>query len=82
MTKKNRVGVVVSNKPQKTVVVAIQIRYQHTKYAKTLIKTKKYMAHDEKNICRAGDLVVIEESSPFSRHKNWVLKEILKSYLT
>lgn len=81
MAKKKRVGVVVSNKPQKTIVVAIQIRYQHPKYAKTLIKTRKYMAHDEKNQCSPGDLVLIEESSPFSKCKNWALKEILKSYL-
>lgn len=81
MAKKKRVGVVVSNKPHKTIVVAIQIRYQHSKYAKTLIKTRKYMAHDDRNQCNAGDLVLIEESAPFSKRKNWVLKDILKSYL-
>ncbi len=81
MARKKRVGVVVSNKPQKTIVVAIQIRYQHPKYVKTLIKTRKCMAHDEKNQSCAGDLVIIEESSPFSKRKNWVLKEILKSSL-
>eukprot|EP01038_Epipyxis_sp_PR26KG_P008625 gene8625-11658_t len=61
MVKKERVGIVVSNKPQKTIVVAIQIRYQHPMYGKTLIKTKRYMAHDEKNECKAGDLVLLEE---------------------
>jgi small subunit ribosomal protein S17 len=80
MVKKERVGVVVSNKPEKTIIVAIQIRYQHSKYGKTLIKTKRYMAHDEKNACQAGDLVLLQESKPFSRHKKWNLKEILKIY--
>jgi small subunit ribosomal protein S17 len=79
MVKKERVGIVVSNKSEKTIVVAIQIRYQHPKYTKTLIKTKRYMAHDEKNKCYSGDIVLIEESPPISRHKKWILKEILKS---
>lgn len=80
MVKKERVGIVVSNKPEKTISVAIQIRYQHPKYGKTLVKTKKYMAHDEKNECKTGDLVLLQESSPFSKHKKWALKEILKIY--
>jgi len=80
MTKKERIGVVVSNKAEKTIVVAIQTRYQHPKYGKTLIKTKRYMAHDEKNQCQSGDLVLIEESAPISRHKKWALKQILQVY--
>ena len=80
MSKKERVGIVVSNKPEKTIIVAIQIRYQHPRYGKTLIKTKRYMAHDKDSICKAGDLVLLEESSPFSRHKKWTLKEILNIY--
>ena len=80
MVKKERIGIVVSSKPQKTIIVAIQIRYQHPKYAKTLIKTKRYMAHDEENTCKSGDIVLIEESAPISRHKKWMLKEILRSY--
>lgn len=80
MTKKQRVGIVLSNKAEKTIVVAIQIRYQHPKYGKTLIKTKKYMAHDEKNVCQIGDVVLLEESKPISRHKRWGLKEVLKIY--
>jgi small subunit ribosomal protein S17 len=70
MVKKERIGVVVSDKPEKTIVVAIQTRYQHPKYQKILIKTKRYMAHDEQNQCKAGDLVLLEESPPYSRHKN------------
>jgi len=80
MTKKERIGIVVSNKAEKTIVVAIQIRYQHEKYGKTLIKTKRYMAHDQNNECQSGDLVVIQESAPFSRHKNWRLKNIVQVY--
>lgn len=80
MAKKERIGVVVSNKAEKTIVVAIQTRYQHKKYGKTLVKTKRYMAHDENNQCQAGDLVLIEESAPISRHKKWTLKEILEVY--
>ena len=80
MSKKERVGIVVSNKAEKTITVAIQIRYQHPKYGKTLIQTKRYMAHDEKNSCKAGDVVLIEESRPFSKNKKWILKEVLKVY--
>jgi small subunit ribosomal protein S17 len=80
MVKKQRIGIVVSTKAEKTIIVAIQIRYAHPKYSKTLIKTKRYMAHDEKNSCKSGDLVLIEETKPLSRHKKWNLKEILQSY--
>jgi len=80
MVKKERIGVIVSDKPEKTIVVAIQTRYQHAKYGKILLKTKRYMAHDEKNEGKPGDLVLLEESSPFSRNKKWKLKEILKIY--
>ena len=80
MAKKERIGIVVSNKSNKTIVVAIQTRYPHPKYGKILIKTKRYMAHDEENNCISGDLVLLEESAPFSRHKTWKLKEILKKY--
>jgi len=80
MVKKKRIGIVVSNKPNKTIVVAIQIRYQHPKYGKTLIQTKRYMAHDEKNICNPGDIVLLEESAPFSKQKKWYMKQILNIY--
>ncbi len=80
MVKKERIGVVVSDKPEKTIVVAIQTRYQHPKYQKILIKTKRYMAHDEENQGKSGDLVLLEESPPYSRHKKWTLKEVLKRY--
>lgn len=80
MVQKERIGIVVSNKPEKTIVVAIQTKYPHEKYGKILIKTKRYMAHDEQNSCQAGDLVLLEESTPYSRHKKWCLKQILKPY--
>jgi small subunit ribosomal protein S17 len=82
MVKKERIGIVVSDKPEKTIVVAIQTRYQHPKYQKILIKTKRYMAHDETNEGKSGDLVLLEESAPYSRHKKWKLKEVLKVYET
>ena len=80
MVKKERVGIVVSNKCEKTIVVAIQTRYQHEKYGKILIKTKRYMAHDENDSCKSGDVVLLQESSPISRTKKWRLKKILKRY--
>ena len=80
MVKREKIGVIVSNKPEKTAVVVIQTRYQHPKYGKILIKTKRYMAHDEQNTSQSGDVVLLEESAPFSRHKKWALKKILKIY--
>jgi small subunit ribosomal protein S17 len=77
MAKKKHLGIVVSNNSKKTIIVITKIRYQHPKYVKTLVKTKRLMAHDETNLCSIGDLVLIEESAPISRRKVWVLKEIL-----
>ena len=78
MVQKERLGIVVSHKPEKTIVVIIQRRYQHPKYGKILIKSKRYMAHDEKNEAKSGDLVLIEETAPLSRCKRWNLKKIIK----
>ena len=80
MIQKERIGVVVSDKAQKTIIVAIQTRYPHEKYGKILVKTKRYMAHDEDNSCKSGDVVLIEETAPYSRHKKWRLKKILNVY--
>ena len=77
MVKKERIGIVVSNKPEKTIIVAIQTRYQHPKYNKTLIKTNRYMAHDEENNCMIGDIVRIIETRPLSKHKRWLATQIL-----
>jgi small subunit ribosomal protein S17 len=80
MVKKERVGIVASNKSEKTIVILVQMRYQHPKYKRTVLKTKRYMAHDEKNDCKPGDIVLVEESKPISKNKRWKLKKILKIY--
>lgn len=79
MAVKERVGVVVSNKMDKTVVVAIENRAPHPKYGKIVVKTKKYKAHDEENQCNEGDRVRIRESRPLSRTKRWTVTEILEA---
>lgn len=78
MAVKERVGVVVSNKMDKTVVVAIENRSPHPKYGKIVVKTKKYKAHDQDNQCQEGDRVRIQETRPLSRTKRWIVAEILK----
>jgi small subunit ribosomal protein S17 len=77
MAVKERVGVVVSDKMDKTVVVAIENRAPHPKYGKIVVKTKRYKAHDEENTCHAGDRVRISETRPLSRTKRWIVAEIL-----
>lgn len=79
MAVKERVGLVVSNKMEKTVVVAIENRSSHTKYGKIVVRTKRYKAHDEENKCKEGDRVRIQETRPLSRTKRWVVAEILNS---
>ncbi len=76
--KKELVGRVVSDRMEKTVVVAVQSLRRHRLYQRTMRRTKKYMAHDEQNACRLGDLVRILESRPISRHKRWRVVEILE----
>ena len=76
--RKTRVGQVVSNKMQKTVVVAVVRRVAHAKFGKITKRTKKLYAHDAENKCAIGDLVRIEETRPLSRLKRWHLVEILK----
>lgn len=77
MAVKERVGLVVSNKMDKTVVVAIENRSPHPKYGKIMVQTKKYKAHDEENKCNKGDRVRIRETRPLSRTKRWEVAEIL-----
>jgi small subunit ribosomal protein S17 len=79
MTTKERVGVVVSNKMQKTVVVAVENRTSHPKYGKIVVRTKKYKVHDEEERCLEGDRVRIKETRPLSRTKRWQVVEILES---
>jgi small subunit ribosomal protein S17 len=77
MAVKERVGVVVSDKMDKTVVVAIENRSPHPKYGKIVVKTKKFKAHDEDNQCKEGDRVRIQETRPLSKTKHWTVAEIL-----
>ncbi len=79
MAVKERVGLVVSDKMDKTVVVAIENRSPHPKYGKIVVRTKRYKAHDEENKCREGDRVRISETRPLSRTKRWVVAEIIRS---
>ncbi len=79
MAVKERVGVVVSNKMEKTVVVAIENRAPHPKYRKVVVKTKKFKAHDEDNKCQEGDRVRIRETRPLSKTKRWEVAEIIES---
>ena len=77
MPVKQQVGIVISNKMQKTIVVKIENRYSHPIYLKTLLKTKKYLVHDEFETCNIGDQVIVEECRPISKKKRWKLVEIL-----
>jgi small subunit ribosomal protein S17 len=73
-----KVGRVISDKMDKTVVVAVDYVRMHRLYHKRITRTSKFMAHDEKNECHAGDVVRIEETRPMSRHKNWIVREVLE----
>src|SRR5258707_15816452 len=76
--RKTRVGEVVSNKMDKTIVVAVVRRVPHPKFGKIVKRTKKFYAHDAENRCEIGDLVRIQETRPLSRLKHWQLIEVLK----
>jgi small subunit ribosomal protein S17 len=77
-TRKERVGRVVSDKMQKTVVVAIERRVPHPVYGKMVTRTRKVKAHDEENSAKTGDLVRIAETRPLSKDKRWRLVEIVE----
>lgn len=74
---KTRIGTVVSDKMQKTVVVAVEVMKRHRLYRKTMRRTKRFKAHDEENTCRLGDRVRIVEARPLSRDKRWRVAEVL-----
>ena len=76
--RKTRIGVVVSNKMDKTISVAIERRVPHPIYKKYFKKTTKLMAHDEKSECQVGDKVKIMETRPLSKVKNWRVVEIVE----
>ena len=75
--RKERIGVVTSNKMDKSIVVSEVKKMKHTMYGKFVLKTKKYVAHDETNDCNEGDKVRIMETRPLSKTKCWRLVEIL-----
>jgi small subunit ribosomal protein S17 len=76
--RKERVGVVTSNKMQKSIVVAVERKVKHPIYGKFVNKTTKFVAHDEKGECNVGDTVKIMETRPLSKTKNWRLVEIVE----
>ena len=76
--RKERVGIVVSDKMDKTIVVAVRERVKHPLYKKIVNRTKKFKAHDENNACGIGDKVLIQETRPLSKDKCWRLVEIVE----
>ena len=77
-SRKERKGVVVSDKQDKTITIAVERRTQHPKYKRVVKKTKKYKAHDEENVCNEGDIVRIMETRPLSKTKRWRLVEVIE----
>ena len=76
--RKVRTGVVVSDKMDKTVVVRVDRMAKHSLYGKPVLRSKKFMAHDEANDCRVGDKVMIAETRPLSAHKRWEVAQIIE----
>jgi len=76
--RKERIGTVVSNKMEKSIVVAVHRKLKHPKYGKFVNKTTRFIAHDEKNESNVGDKVLIMETRPLSKNKSWRLVEIIE----
>ena len=76
--RKERIGIVSSNKMEKTIVVSETMRMKHPLYGKFVLRTKKYTAHDENNECHEGDTVLIQETRPLSKNKRWRLVQIIE----
>jgi small subunit ribosomal protein S17 len=76
--RKEKTGIVTSNKMNKSIVVAVMRKVKHPKYGKFVNKTSKFVAHDEKNECNIGDTVTIMETRPLSKTKNWRLVTIVE----
>jgi small subunit ribosomal protein S17 len=72
-----KIGIVVSTKMQKTIVVIVENKFRHPRYAKTVIKTKRYLVHDEENVAKLGDKVLMTQTRPLSKNKSWRLDKIL-----
>jgi small subunit ribosomal protein S17 len=80
--KAEKLGIVVSNKMQKSIVVAVEWQVRHGLYGKTERRTSKFMVHDEENAARIGDTVEIVETRPMSRRKRWALKRVVRQAST
>src|SRR5262245_41357335 len=78
LRRRTKMGRVVSNKMQKTVVVAVESMREHRLYGRNVRRTTRFKAHDEENRCQVGDVVIIAESRPISKEKRWVVREIVK----
>ncbi|MBP6458763.1 MAG: 30S ribosomal protein S17 [Crocinitomicaceae bacterium] len=76
--RKERIGVVTSDKMEKSIVVSVERKVKHPKYGKFVKKTTKFVAHDENNDCNEGDTVRIMETRPLSKNKNWRLVDIVE----
>ena len=77
-TRRERVGVVVSNSMEKSIVITVKQKVKHPIYGKFVNKTSRFMAHDEENTCNVGDTVKISETRPLSKSKRWRLIEIIE----
>ena len=77
-TRRERVGVVVSNSMEKSITITVKQKIKHPIYGKFVNKTSKFMAHDEENSCNVGDTVKISETRPLSKNKRWRLIEIIE----
>ena len=77
-TRRERVGVVVSNSMEKSIVITVKQKVKHPIYGKFVNKTSRFMAHDEENTCNVGDTVKISETRPMSKNKRWRLVEIIE----
>ena len=76
--RKERIGIVTSNKMDKSIVVSVERKVKHAKYGKFIKRTTKFAAHDEKNECNIGDTVKIMETKPLSKTKRWRLVEVVE----
>ena len=74
---KEKFGIVVSTKMQKTIVVLVENKFRHPRYAKTVIRTKRYLVHDEANTAKLGDRVLMTQTRPLSKNKCWKLERIV-----
>ena len=76
--RRERIGVVVSDKMEKSITIVVKTKAKHPVYGKFVSKTSKFIAHDEKNDCNIGDTVKVMETKPLSKNKNWRLVEIIE----